>query len=342
MKMKKLLNLKSLQSFLIIIPSVCKNKRMINNSSKKFSTRRVVASPPSTIKDVLLKWTKTFQSQKIGEPDISTEYIIAHVLGAKTLHNISDKTQLNKSEMAEIDRLCHLRLSRMPIQYIIGEWDFLDLTLKMRPPVLIPRPETEGLANLCMKTLSQKSPTSGMFLEIGPGTGAVSLAMLNKFKKLTGVVVDISPVACSLTAENAALVGVNERIQIIEGDFRSSKVLDQLIKSGPYCLIVSNPPYLTMEELKSLQPEILHFEDHTALNGGHDGMDLVKEILSKSNYLLQDKGDIWLEVAPHHPNLIDRFLKDTNLRKSIPLIDVVKDFGGKDRFCHFENKKNLT
>ncbi|KAI8782364.1 MTRF1L release factor glutamine methyltransferase [Biomphalaria glabrata] len=296
-------------------------------------------SATQKLEDVYKYWSNKFLSHNIGEADVSANYIVAHVLGHKTIYNLDAHTLLNQTQVDKINELCHLRLTGMPVQYVIGEWDFLDLTLTMRPPVLIPRPETEELALLCIETLLNdieiERPT---VLEIGCGSGALSLSLLKKCPKLQVVAVDISPTACSLTQENARSLGLMDRICVIQGDFTSDKVQLELSKLSAFPLIVSNPPYLTTDELTGLQSEIKCFEDPTALDGGLDGLDIIKEIILKAPDLLMTNGHLWMEVSHQQPPLIAKLVRDSH--NDICLIEVVKDLFGKDRFCHFQ--KNET
>ncbi|KAH9512581.1 HemK methyltransferase member 1 [Bulinus truncatus] len=291
------------------------------------------------LQDVLRYWTQKFQTQNIGEPDVSASYIVAHILGRKTMCQIDQQRLLTESQVDKIDKLCQLRLTSMPVQYVLGEWDFLDMTLKMKPPVLIPRPETEELATLCFNTvLKESAECRQTALEVGCGSGVLSLSLLRKFPMMHIVAVDITREACSLTLENAELLAVKDRLQVYYGDFLSNKTLLHLRSLGPFDLIVSNPPYLTTNEIENLQPEIKCFEDHVALDGGKDGLDIVRDIILKSVDLLKDKGHLWLEVSPQHPALIAAFLQE-NLQGSLCLNEVKKDMFGKNRFCHLQKKQ---
>ncbi|GFO29154.1 hemK methyltransferase family member 1 [Plakobranchus ocellatus] len=201
------------------------------------------------------------------------------------MSNVDRGTILTKSQVNNVKRLCQLRMSRMPVQYVVGEWDFHDLTLEMRQPVLIPRPETEELASLCMDTLSALLTTTERktFLEIGP-------------------------------------------------------VLEQLQKLGPFCLAVSNPPYISTSEMDSLQEEVRCFEDHQALYGGKDGMDIIREVMLKTSQLLQPGGHLWLEVGVAHSSLVESFASDPKTWKDLPqqvqFLETATDLYGKLRFCH--------
>ncbi|CAG5130469.1 unnamed protein product, partial [Candidula unifasciata] len=289
------------------------------------------------VRDLVKKWTTEFSLHDISEPDVSAEIIIAHVLGHKTLHRVDQHTTLTSSEVSQVNRLCRLRLARMPVQYIIGEWDFHALTLKMKSPVLIPRPETEELASLCVATLNQSEHLlNSHFLEIGVGTGAVSIYLLKMLKQLQGIALDISPHACQLTSENAENVGVLGRLQVIKGDFNNSIVFQQLKKLGPYSLIVSNPPYVPSDEMTNLQPEIIRYEDHGALDGGPEGMNLIRQIVLNAGDLLDKRGHMWLEVAPHHSLCIQNVLEESEHSRTLTLVETVKDVFGKNRFCHLQ------
>ncbi|XP_037088199.1 MTRF1L release factor glutamine methyltransferase-like, partial [Pollicipes pollicipes] len=156
----------------------------------------------------------------------------------------------------------------MPVQYIIGEWDFCDVTLKLRPPVFIPRPETEQLAQLAAERLRQRG--GDRLLEVGCGSGALSVALLHWLPDVSAVAVDQSADACRLTEENAARLGVEDRLRVYNATLTEDGLPGE--HRQLYDLVVSNPPYLTTAELRRLQPEILLYEDRAALDGGPDGL----------------------------------------------------------------------
>lgn len=142
-------------------------------------------------------------------------------------------------------------MARMPIQYIIGEWDFRDLTLSMTPPVFIPRPETEELVELILQKVDVEKCLH--FLEIGCGTGAISLSLLKSLPKSHGMAVDQSKMAIDLTTKNATKYDFLSRIEIIH-----KKVTDdsKLENAGEFDFIVSNPPYVKTRDLLVMEPEI--------------------------------------------------------------------------------------
>lgn len=159
--------------------------------------------------------------------------------------------QMTAEEIQRFEKLCDCRMARMPVQYIIGEWDFRDITLLMQPPVFIPRPETEELVELILQ--QQIDLTKKIrFLEIGCGSGAISLALLKSLPNALGEAADQSSMACLLAMKNAINLRLSDRIKIIQSDRRLK--CDSF--KHKYDFIVSNPPYVPSKDLMNLEPEI--------------------------------------------------------------------------------------
>jgi len=297
-----------------------------------------------TVAEVLNNWTNIFIEKGIPEASPSAEYIIAHILGKKTLNGNCGSIILTTPQVKRVNTLCKRRLLRMPVQYILEEWDFHDLTLKMKAPVLIPRPETEELALLCSKSLTGINATKSnashpRLLEIGSGSGALSIYLLKKFEHITITAVDKSKEACDLTQKNAQIHHVSNRLIMIYGDFKNQQIQRKLQSLGPYSMVISNPPYVCSHEMEALEPEI-RFEDEDALHGGVDGLDLIKHILIKSQDLLIDKGHLWLEVGYLHPSIIKSFVTSQE-PFDLQYHNTLKDFQGKNRFCHLLKTDSL-
>ncbi|XP_075288490.1 MTRF1L release factor glutamine methyltransferase isoform X2 [Opisthocomus hoazin] len=278
--------------------------------------------------------------------------------------------------------------TRMPVQYVLGEWDFQDLTLKMKPPVFIPRPETEDLVSLVVEEESQKcEKNSGLcfpvpvphpvILEMGCGCGAIALSLLYQLPQSRVIAVDKEEAAVDLTRENAHSTHVpffpkllpalglqrraisvsgctelhlftfchpvpalrlqlHERIHVLHHDVSYSSA-KQLLLWGPVDFIVSNPPYVFHEDMASLDAEILRYEDLNALDGGDDGMGVIRTILTLAPSLLKDSGSVFLEVDPRHPNMVENWLQ-AHPNLLLVLHAVHKDFCGKPRFLHIQKR----
>ncbi|XP_045166002.2 MTRF1L release factor glutamine methyltransferase-like isoform X2 [Mercenaria mercenaria] len=255
------------------------------------------------------------------------------------VHEVDMKTVLSEQILRSIDEMCSERLKRVPVQYIIGEWDFHDMTLEMRQPVLIPRPETEELASIIVDEWPLEREQEGTFLEIGCGTGALSLYILSKLPNVQCIAVDKSETACTLTLTNASRFNLQDRIQVIHGDIFKDQTISELSCNGPYNVLVSNPPYLTSDEMDTLEKEVAGYEDHGALHGGTDGLDIICRILAESCNLIKDKQSVlWLEVGLEQPEKIKKIV-ELHPEFMLSYIKTIQDFTQRGRFCKLQLKK---
>lgn len=285
-----------------------------------------------TVSAICATWIERLSQKGIPDPEASVNLIVAHVHGKKMIHEVNTNAHLSPDLTRKINEMCMKRLERVPVQYIIGEWDFHDLTLEMRPPILIPRPETEELAAMIAEEWPSKGG-DGRFLEIGCGTGAISLYILSQLKQLSCVAVDKSSTACDLTKANASKLFLHDRISVLHGDITERSTICALSALVSFDVLVSNPPYITSVEMDALQPEVAKYEDEIALHGGEDGLDIIKHILSVAYSLLKpEHGLLWLEVGLHHPEMIRKLVEQSpELRLSY--LKSIKDFSGRERFC---------
>ncbi|XP_068451061.1 MTRF1L release factor glutamine methyltransferase isoform X1 [Clinocottus analis] len=291
-------------------------------------------------------WKNHFAERGVMEPDHSSLYIIAYLLGAKTMEGLEQGTLsqfLSPEKTEQMWKLCSRRLSRMPVQYVIEEWDFRDLTLKMRPPVFIPRPETEELVELVLTDLEMKPGTGAgadaqhTCLEVGCGSGAISLSLLKSLPQLKVTALDQSQDAVDLTGENALRLGLQDRLHIHRLDvMKDAETVLRLCRH--VSMLVSNPPYLFSEDMTTLEPEIFLFEDHAALDGGEDGMKVIKQILTLAPQILSNYGRVYLEVDPRHPPLIRRWV-EVNVEE-MRYVETRHDITGRPRFCILQKKKS--
>ncbi|XP_045547822.1 MTRF1L release factor glutamine methyltransferase isoform X3 [Salmo salar] len=233
----------------------------------------------------------------------------------------------------------------MPVQYVIEEWDFRDLTLKMRPPVFIPRPETEELVGLVLTDLQMKQgtglseETSFRCLEVGCGSGAISLSLLKSLPQLRAIALDKNKDAVDLTRENSHSLGFQDRLEVHHMDvMRDANIIVSMC--SPVSALVSNPPYLFSEDMTSLEPEILRFEDHAALDGGKDGMQVIRHILTLAPKLLSNDGRVYLEVDPRHPHLIQQWVEESV--EGLHYLHTHRDITDRPRFCILQKKKCNT
>nr|XP_020484585.1 MTRF1L release factor glutamine methyltransferase [Labrus bergylta] len=291
-------------------------------------------------------WKRYFEEMGVTEPDHSSSYIIAYLLGAKTMESVEKGKLtefLSQDKTEQIWKLCTRRLSGMPVQYVIEEWDFRDLTLKMRPPVFIPRPETEELVELVLSDLNMK-PRTGVgdealltCLEVGCGSGAISLSLLKSLPQLQVIAVDQSQDAVDLTRHNAVRLGLQDRLQVCHIDVMEDAEA-VLSLCNTVSVLVSNPPYLFSEDMTLLQREIYRFEDHAALDGGKDGLKVIKQILIQAPQILSNHGRVYLEVDPRHPPVIQRWV-EANVEE-MHYMETRCDINNRPRFCILQKEKS--
>ncbi|KAI0216317.1 MTRF1L release factor glutamine methyltransferase [Lamellibrachia satsuma] len=273
-----------------------------------------------------------FLSCNISEPDQSAQYIVSYVLGHKTLHHVDLMTMMSASQLHEVSALTRRRLDGCPVQYVLGEWDFRDLTLRMEPPVFIPRPETEELVSLVLDDPVVKN--SKCFIEIGCGSGAICLSLLSERPELFGIALERSAPACRVTTQNAVAAGVEQRLELLHETLGPGTFQERVFHQG-FDFLVSNPPYIKTADMDTLQSEVADFEDHNALHGGMDGLNVIRMILQGAAHILKPRGSVWLEVDSGHPPLIQDYVEND---QSLGLIYVktYTDFRGMPRFCHLQ------
>lgn len=143
----------------------------------------------------------------------------------------------------------------MPLQHIIGEWDFMDITLKTAPTVFIPRPETEEFVRLVIEHCKEFKPEN--FLEIGCGSGAMSLSMLKALPLITATAIERSRAATKLAYENAKLLGLDNRFKVYNHTMVSEQYMPEDLSDKKYDLIIGNPPYVKTDEFQYLHPEVV-------------------------------------------------------------------------------------
>jgi len=274
----------------------------------------------------------------VPEPELSAQYLVSYALTPVPRINTpvlaTDWTKiqahsLNQEQADTLDRLVQCRLARMPVQYLLGNWDFHNITIQVRPPVFIPRPETEELVDLVLSSLPAPVPGKILhLLEIGPGTGAVSLAVLASRQDLQVTCVERSLAAVELTRHNATLLGLQDRVKVVHGKVVLGTKLEELVEK--YDLVFSNPPYILRKDLPSLAPEIFLYEDLRAVDGGAEGLDVILAILETAGDKLESGGMVILEVDPCHPHILPSKL--SSLATNFVVAEVKSDIRGNDRF----------
>ncbi|HAW60119.1 MAG TPA: peptide chain release factor N(5)-glutamine methyltransferase [Actinobacteria bacterium] len=235
-----------------------------------------------------------------------------------------DSRVLTEAEKASCEAIIEERLRGVPTQYILGEQPFRYLNLKLEPGVFIPRPETEILVELVVSfALKETKPLT--VVDLGTGSGAIALSIAYEVPETLVYAVDISPSALEVARVNARSHGLEEKVVLIRGD-----LFDGLADlKGEVDIVVSNPPYVRCEEMKSLSKEIRDFEPLLALDGGVDGLKFHRRIVSESPLYLRAGGLLALEVGYDQAGAVAALIEEVGCFNGI---QISRDYAGIKRF----------
>lgn len=238
------------------------------------------------------------KERHIEAPRLTAEVLLAHQLGIERIQlYLNFDKPLTKHEVDGYRRLVKRRVNHEPTQYITGVQEFWSLEMKVDHHVLIPRPESEVIVETAIEKLSQSSSISKKvlnILEIGTGSGAISIALAKELSNVSIYASDISSDALRTAASNAERHNVSEKIKFIKGDLFPS-IKD---RAGPFDMIVSNPPYVSREDFLTLAPEIRDHEPKLALDGGKKGLYFIDKIIRNGAEYLQSGGWLIIEMSP--------------------------------------------
>lgn len=232
--------------------------------------------------------------------------------------------------LAELTSRWQRRLSdRVPIQHLVGQTPWRDLTLRVSPAVLIPRPETELIIDIAVSQVGQSPRTAalqpGIWADLGTGSGAIALGLARAFSQAEILAVDVSAAALAIARQNAVDNGLSDRIQFLQGSWFEPLHTWR----GSLAGIVSNPPYIPQAIVPTLEPEVANHEPHLALVGGDDGLDSIRQLVTTAPDYLQS-GGLWLvEHMQGQAMDVVALLAATN---HFEAIQSVPDLAGCDRF----------
>ena len=281
------------------------------------------------------------KSQGIEDAAKEAEILIIETLRISKSTLYAGRFEMSEDESKQIDALASRRAKREPLQYIIGNVEFCGLKIKVGQGVLIPRPETELLAEEVIKAISTSNPPSPPFtkgghwgitkselkiLDLCTGSGCLALAIAKQFPEAMVYGTDISKDAIRYANENAKLNGI-KNVSFLKGSLYEP--LKQLISKIPlkFDIIVSNPPYIKSDEIPCLQPEINKWEPRNALDGGEDGLNYYRTILSEARTYLAFSGAIFLEIGEGQAAEVSEIAMQNCFRN----ISVIKDYAGIER-----------
>ena len=278
---------------------------------------------------------KMLEVIKLGSNILKEKRIHSHILDSelllsKTLKKSREKiltnleTNIGKKHLSIFKKYLDRRSKNEPMAYILEEKEFWSKNFRVNKNTLIPRPETELLVDELIKLFNNKKIS---ILDIGTGSGCIIISLLSGLNQSSGIGIDISKKAILIAKKNASRYKLNGRIKLINKSFES--VFDK-----KFDLIVSNPPYIESKAIKNLSIDIKKYEPRIALDGGNDGLDLIKKVIYKSKYILKINGMLALEIGNEQIKKVSKILKDNNFR----IGKVIKDYKNNVRCITAYNK----
>ena len=274
----------------------------------------------------LIRWTTGyFKDHQIESARSEAEILLAHALKTRRIDLYLNHDQpLSKDERERFKSLIKRRVGGEPVAYVTGTREFWSLALAVNPSVLIPRPETECLVEAVLPFLDGHAGSVKRVLEMGAGSGAISIALAHEHPEHHYVAMDRSAAAVQTARQNARTHQVDHRIDWFCGDWDAALLPEQ----GTFDLIVSNPPYVRSRDIDGLQPEIRHHEPRMALDGEGDGLGSIRQIIESGHRYLRNGGLLALEIGHDQKKDVLAIAGGVG-RYRAPTI--IRDYSGYDR-----------
>jgi len=277
----------------------------------------VTSFPPSSVGHALQE--ASLHLRAISEvPRVEAEILLTHVLDASRSTLLTHpERRLMEDQLTRYRALVDDRTSGYPLPHLTGEVAFYGLDIEVTPEVMIPRPETEMLVELAL------AYRPAGVIDVGTGSGCIAVALAKHLPGVTAYAIDISRPALAVARRNAERHGVDDRIQFVVGD-----LLDR--RPAPVDLIVSNPPYVSADEWASLPSSIRYHEPRLALDGGPDGLEVIRRLLSQSQGLLEPGGAILVEIGASQGDDVQEIARTCFPREGT-IVRIHPDLAGRDR-----------
>ena len=272
--------------------------------------------------DLLTATDEFFKTRGIDSPRRNAEALFAKALQLPRIElYLQHDRPLKGHELNQIRELIRRRAKRVPLQYIVGEVEFCNTRIELTPGLLIPRPETEEL----VATLIERIPANSRILDIGCGTGCISVALAKNLDECSIVAIDKDSDAVAQTKSNAELNEVSDRVSSLVVDLYSGSFSRET--NAPFDVVVSNPPYLRADELPTLEPEVKDHERMHALAAGIKGDECFIRIAELIPSILEQGGILALEFGIHQEDRVRELFAPI-----LAELTIHRDMQGKERF----------
>jgi len=265
------------------------------------------------ISDLLESGSKILENKNVQTHQLDSEIMLSSLLKNKREQIIINfEKKVTKTTINDFNKLIIRRSTKEPLAYILNSKEFWSKNFFVNKNTLIPRPETELLCDAVIKILKNKK---SFILDIGTGTGCILLSILSEIKKAKGIGIDISKKAIDVAKKNSNNFRLNKRVKFL------NKSLDDIF-NYKFDIVVSNPPYIKTSDIKNLSDDVRKFEPKIALDGGKDGLDVIKKVIYKSKTILKKFGLLALEIGYGQHYNVSQILKEQGFKEVL----LVKDY----------------
>ena len=269
---------------------------------------------------------RELKKKKIDSALLDSELLLSKVIRKdRKFILLNPDKKLNQSDQESFKNLIIKRSKRKPLAYLTGIKSFWNNDFKINEKVLIPRPDSEIIIEQVLDIFKNKNNLN--FLEVGIGSGCIALSILREKKAFLATGVDLSQDCIKISKYNANKLGVANRIKLLKSD------VDNLI-FRKYDFIISNPPYIKKFDLNKLKKEVKNYEPRLALDGGIDGLSVIRKVIKKSSELIKKQGKLFLEIGYGQKEPVKKMLKENNFY----INKITKDLAKNDR-CVISTKK---
>ena len=278
------------------------------------------------VHQLLAAATASLAEAGIENSPLEAELLLRHCLGVSRsrLFLLHDQP-IDQDRELHFRELLRRRCRREPLQYITGSCEFWSLEFFVSPAVLIPRPETECLVEAVLDFLkNENGPEAPRFLDLGTGSGAIAMALARSCPTARVVALDRSCAALALADRNRRRHHLEDRVDLVAGDWLAP-FSDTRAR---FDVVVSNPPYIPSDQIDGLQPEIVRYEQRTALDGGPDGLDCLALIIGAAPALLSPGGAVFLEIGHDQFAAVQRLARENGAYRDVACRP---DYSGMDR-----------
>ena len=283
------------------------------------------------LSDALARASRCLADAGIDAARQDARILLSHVTGLTRSQLVTEsETSLDTAQQTQFNAVIVRRAGREPVSHILGQREFWSLSFVVSGAVLDPRPDSEALVDAALHHCPDNDvPLS--IIDLGTGSGCLLLSLLSEWPTATGVGVDISDEALAVATRNADRLGMASRVRFLRGDW--SAAVD-----GSFDIAVSNPPYISTAEISVLEPEVVNFEPHVALDGGADGLSAYRRLLPEMRRLLSASGIGVVEIGAGQRDAVAEILDDSGLS----VLDVRQDLAGFDRCVVFKSRSIFT